>query len=109
MNASLKKKNRKSGLNKVPKIGILPPVVPQSAKNAVDTTTINHSKSMGHGNRSISASRGEGGTSTPTGRLPLLRLDSEDRKSPEKTLAKISFTMANIETSKIKEIEIENV
>jgi len=35
----------------------------------------------------------------------MLRLDSEDRKSPEKTLAKISFTMNNIEQGKIKEIE----
>jgi hypothetical protein len=39
----------------------------------------------------------------------MLRLDSEDRKSPEKTLAKISFTMANIEQNKLKEIEVENV
>lgn len=39
----------------------------------------------------------------------MLRLDSEDRRSPEKTLAKISFTMANIEQNKLKEIEFENV
>ncbi|TNV74063.1 hypothetical protein FGO68_gene13217 [Halteria grandinella] len=109
LNPTLKKLNRKSGglnVSKIPKIGMLPPVVPQSAKNGHDTT-LNHSKSMGMGNRSVSASRRE--VMTPTGRLPLIRLDSEDRKSPEKTLAKISFTMANIEQSKIKEIEVENV
>ena len=64
------------------------------------------SRSMAH--RSISASRGyrEG---TPPGRLPMLRLDSEERKSPEKTLAKISTTMNMIEQGKMKEIEHENV
>lgn len=46
------------------------------------------------GNRSISAGRGMRDASQ---RLPMLRLDSEDRKSPEKTLAKISLTMNYIE------------
>lgn len=39
----------------------------------------------------------------------MLRLDSEDRRSPEKTLAKISTTMNLIEQGKMKEIEHENV
>ena len=39
----------------------------------------------------------------------MLRLDSEDRRSPIKTLAKISMTMNSIEQSKLKEIEVENV
>jgi ribosomal protein S24E len=39
----------------------------------------------------------------------MLRLDSDDKRSPIKTLAKISNTMASIEQTKIKEIEVENV
>lgn len=92
-----------------PKIGMLPPVVPQSAKNG-NESMLDKSKTMIIGNRSISAGRGGGkDLNTSSGRLPLLRLDSEDRKSPEKTLAKISFTMNNIEQGKMKEIEHENV
>jgi hypothetical protein len=65
------------------------------------------SKTMIIGNRSISAGRATRGDSPS--KLPLLRLDSEDRKSPIKTLAKISNTMNSIEHTKIKEIEVENV
>ena len=39
----------------------------------------------------------------------MLKLDSDDKRSPIKTLAKISNTMASIEQTKIKEIEVENV
>jgi|LauGreDrversion4_2_1035121.scaffolds.fasta_scaffold45259_3 hypothetical protein len=39
----------------------------------------------------------------------MLRLDSEDRKSPEKAIAKISRTLLTIEQGKMKEIEVENV
>ena len=94
-----------------PKIGMLPPVVPQSAKHG-NESMLDKSKTMiigGAGNRSISAGRGRDIGNTSSSRLPLLRLDSEDRKSPEKTLAKISITMNNIEQGKMKEIEHENV
>ena len=39
----------------------------------------------------------------------MIRLDYDDRTSPEKTLAKISITMKTIEQGKMKEIELENV
>ena len=65
------------------------------------------SKTMIIGNRSISAGKAQRDGSP--NKLPMLRLDSDDKKSPIKTLAKISNTMASIEQSKIKEIEVENV
>jgi hypothetical protein len=108
-------KKQSLGTNKQ-KSGLLPPVVPQSAKNGNQTTMIDggehgrsysFSKTMIIGNRSISAGRATRGDSPS--KLPLLRLDQEDRKSPVKTLAKISNTMNSIEHTKIKEIELENV
>ena len=120
VNASLRRKpltgkKQSQGANKQ-KSGLLPPVVPQSAKNGNQTTMIDgnehgrsysFSKTMIIGSRSISAGRATRGDSPS--KLPLLRLDQEDRKSPVKTLAKISNTMNSIEHTKIKDIELENV
>ena len=120
-NTSLKKKGGKKSINNTTlgkhKTGMLPPVAPMSAKNnqsTLDGTLDDRQKSLvlsrtiNFGNRSISASRLQRDNS-PSNRLPLLRLDSEDRKSPEKTLAKISTSMNHIEQGKMKEIEQENV
>lgn len=63
LNSSMKKKSKKSlgntSVNK-PKVGMLPPVVPQSAKNNPDgdgPKSISFSKTMIIGNRSISAGK----------------------------------------------------
>ena len=111
INKSLKRSLvRKSGPSRS-KPGLLPPVVPGSAKNG-NEIDVSHglSKTLTYEqhNRSLSATRGYRVEDT-SGRLPLLRLDSEDRKSPEKTIAKISTSIANIEQGKMKEIEHENV
>lgn len=117
INNSMKRKTKKSNLipQSKPKHGLLPPVVPNSAKNGNQTTMIEGeggksyslSRTMIIGNRSISAGRPQREGSP--GKLPMLRLDSDDRRSPFKTLAKISMTMNTIEQSKIREIEVENV
>ena len=98
------KRSRKSIASKS-KISTLPPVNPQSTKSIDMGEPL--SKTMM--NRSVSATRNYRHDLNNSGRLPMLRLDSEDRRSPEKTIAKISRTLLTIEQGKMKEIEDENV
>lgn len=103
LNKSMKK-SRKSLASKS-KISTLPPVNPTKT---IDMGEPLSKTMMGH-SRSISATRNYRHDLNNSGRLPMLRLDSEDRRSPEKTIAKISRTLLTIEQGKMKEVEDENV